>query len=209
MGGPGTSEQGAGWVPIRPRARQIGRTRAVRSQLRGEAGVRAYPVPVPLRLLAALLPLLAAVGCTDDPDDPADDRTSSAVESADPAAVSVEIAFHDASVEPQYHRSWTITADQARMRVVADSYGDVLDESTLDTPPDAWSDFVAALPAALDELDGAGADENCAGGTGLTLEVDGLEGGPRTADSGSCGGHDREVIEDLVAPLVDAAGEAL
>jgi len=45
-------------------------------------------------------------------------------------ATSVVYEYGDSSVEPQYHRSYVIEATPDSVRVVVDSYGDVLADST-------------------------------------------------------------------------------
>lgn len=149
--------------------------------------------------------LVALAGCGGDQDGPDPGRVSA----PDPGRVEVEIEYVDAALAPEYHRSWTITADQDQMRTLATSYDEVLDDTSAATPAEIWSDFVAALPTALARIDEQESDPGCAGGTGLILRVSGLEDGDRTISTGSCGGDNRAVVAELVTPLVEVAGEQL
>ena len=46
----------------------------------------------------------------------------------------------DASVPPQYHRSVTLTVTREDAHIVIDSYGDVLADERVPTPPAVWDD---------------------------------------------------------------------
>lgn len=83
----------------------------------------------------------------------------------------VTYAFHDASVPPQFHRSETLTIDRAHTRLVIDSYGNVLADSTVATPSDVW----AMLGVSLSDVETLAVKDHpqgCTGGTaiGLTIE---------------------------------------
>jgi hypothetical protein len=53
--------------------------------------------------------------------------------------------FGDASVPPQYHRSYTITVTAGQARVVVDSYGDVLAEKAYEITRKEFEDIVRSL----------------------------------------------------------------
>ncbi len=133
-------------------------------------------------------------------------------EYADPATTTVKVAFRDSSVPPEYHRSWQLTLDQESIRLVVDSYGDVLSDETLPMPALEWERFTADLPAAVAELgEPAPGQEGCSGGTGLGFEIDGSLS--RTLDLDNCANDPNLAITDeilaLVAPFthrVDLAG---
>lgn len=69
-----------------------------------------------LSLIASIV-LLAAASCGED-------------EGRFGSATRVVYGYGDSSVEPQYHRSYVIEATPDSVRVVVDSYGDVLADST-------------------------------------------------------------------------------
>lgn len=87
-----------------------------------------------------------------------------------PIDATVVYAFHDSSVPPPYHRSITLTVDQQQARIVVDSYGDVLADETVATPPAVWE----TLGATLDSVASLAVDdpgEGCTGGTAIDLSV--------------------------------------
>ena len=114
----------------------------------------------------------------------------------------VTYAFHDASVPPQFHRSETLTVDRRHTHLVIDSYGTVLADRTLDTPPDVWSGLGLTLGdvASLSVTDHP---QGCTGGTAIGLTVE--AGGTSLVDlapefcAGSNAGLD-SAIDGWVAP---------
>ncbi|WP_299055922.1 hypothetical protein [uncultured Nocardioides sp.] len=155
-----------------------------------------------LALPALLLPL---AGCGADLAD------------RDPDATLVDLAFTDSSVPPEYHRSWELLVDsEATVSTVTD-YEEVLDEGSAETDPQAWQEFLDALPDLVDDADGAGDDpDDCAGGTTLTIVVHDAEPGEvdrGAADEvsettvGSCaGGEEIDAVLRAVTPLAEPTG---
>jgi hypothetical protein len=108
----------------------------------------------------------------------------------------VELRFRDASVPPQYHRSYTITLQAGSIRKAVDSYGTPI--SSADAPLEkAELDKLLADLGKLGLKDGAGDLAGCTGGTGYTLRA--FAGGKKVleASSESCGGKE-------AGPLVKA-----
>ncbi len=78
-----------------------------------------------------------------------------------------EITYHfgDASVPPDYHRSYAITVSADKVRIVVDSYGDILAEETYKITSKQFDEIRRSLEknkiinCALDD------DEGCTGGT--------------------------------------------
>jgi len=68
---------------------------------------------------STLLVLLVAASCGGD-----DDRRP------DAATLTVTYRYQDASVPPEYHRSYDVIVGDGEARVVVDSYGDVLHDVT-------------------------------------------------------------------------------
>jgi hypothetical protein len=82
----------------------------------------------------------------------------------------VTYAYRDASVPPAFHRSVTLTVSRDTSRIVVDSYGDVLADARVATPPAVW----AALGASIDQVSSLAPTppgEGCAGGTGRSVKV--------------------------------------
>lgn len=97
----------------------------------------------------------------------------------------VTYAFTDASVPPQYHRSFRLTVTRGTTSIVVDSYGDVLAEESVPTPPEVWA---ALDPAALESLTVTSTEEGCTGGTSTGLTV--VDGSDTLVDlqAEECGG---------------------
>jgi len=118
-----------------------------------------------------------------------------------PPAEIITYQFHDASVPPPYHRSFVLTFDSERARIVVDSYGQVLAERTAPMTAGLWQQVSGSLPRDLVVQEPA---EGCTGGTGFTVSV--ADGGVVSfALSGSeCGGANSNAAErlaDWVAPV--------
>ena len=77
--------------------------------------------------------------------------------------------FHDASVAPEYHRSYTLTIWDSSARIVVDSYGDVLEDRTINIDVATWERTLAAA----NEFHGVDSVTNpsCSGATSDELTV--------------------------------------
>lgn len=77
--------------------------------------------------------------------------------------------FHDSSVAPEYHRSYTITVWDSSARLEIDSYGDVLLDETIDIDADVWQRTLDAASAfhGTESIP----NDGCAGGTADELTV--------------------------------------
>ena len=83
-----------------------------------------------------------------------------------PPAETITYEFHDASVPPPYHRSFVLTFDSDRARIVVDSYGQVLAEQTAPMNTGLWQQVAGSIPRDLVVQEPA---EGCTGGTGFTV----------------------------------------
>jgi hypothetical protein len=145
------------------------------------------------------VPLLAASGCADDAD-PAD-------AALDPDSTEVEYRYTDSSVEPRYHRSYTITVADGEARMVVDVYGDELHDVTEAVDDATWADLIDRLDA-LHVGDAGGAD-GCSGGTARDLVVTDAEHPPDDpavrAALDVCGGDGEaaaDAVDDAIAPIL-------
>lgn len=118
----------------------------------------------PRRSLASLLVVglsIGAVACGDD-------------SGGDPAATSlsddavIEYQFQDASVEPESHRSYTLTIQRDEVHAVVDSYGDVIGETSEPLPEEVWDGLVDGYG---DVASISSVDSDCDGGTGRSITV--------------------------------------
>jgi hypothetical protein len=131
--------------------------------------------------MRAMLILMILSGCGHDgttgaPEGPAKRASPDTSDMSTPAlrgATRVVVRFQDASVPPEYHRSYTITATPAEIHKVVDSYGEVVGESrrALDD-----GEFDAILESVerrgLRPADRAtGDDLGCTGGTSYSIAI--------------------------------------
>jgi hypothetical protein len=131
---------------------------------------------------AAIAALALLTTCGDDSDGT----------SVDPETASLVYEFHDSSVPPEFHRSYTLTADATSANLVVDSYGDVLHDVTEPMDSAVWEETVQAAAQLEDGSDTT--SEGCAGGTSEELHL-------RDAD--------REVIDVFVDHCGADAGDDL
>jgi hypothetical protein len=124
--------------------------------------------------------------------------------------------FGDASVPPQYHRSYKITLTPGQARVVVDSYGDVLAEKAYEITREEFEGIVRSLSRHRIGRAELGEDEGCTGGTTETIRYSDAAhelfsgsvyhcGG---RDSGNLGG-DARGFADEVRRLIPDLGELL
>ncbi len=173
------------------------------------------------RLLAlttlACLPLVACGSDATGPDavrsdegtagnQPATDVTTPVTSPvADTAIATVVYEFHDSSVAPEYHRSYTVTVTAGSATVVVDSYGDVIAQDTQPIDDVTWRATVDAAAA----LAGTASSENtgCAGGTSdelTALDAAGADVVHVFVDHcDSPGGPDLSIVVSSVLSLFD------
>jgi hypothetical protein len=77
--------------------------------------------------------------------------------------------FHDASVPPQYHRSYVITITRGMVSIVIDSYGDILADREYGITEDQFENIVESLRKNGITNVELGDNEGCTGGTGETI----------------------------------------
>ena len=103
-----------------------------------------------------------------------------------------EITYHfkDASVPPEYHRSYTITVTTDKLRIVVDSYGEILADKEYEITSKQFNDIKNSLEKNKIRNCTLGDDEGCTGGT---IERISFSDGKNKMFSGSvyhCGGKD-------------------
>lgn len=116
----------------------------------------------------------------------------------------ITYVFHDASVPPRYHRSFTLTVTRKSTRMVVDSYGTVLADQTRATPDAVWHGLVAGVST----IDGRPVEvpgQGCTGGTRVDILID--SGDTRVVDLRPefCGGVNAELkdaIRTWIAPAL-------
>jgi len=98
--------------------------------------------------------------------------------------------FGDSSVPPEYHRSYTITVTENDARIVVDSYGNILNESTVAVSSSGFKAILDVIKKSGIGNRSRRGDDGCVGGT---MESMNLFVGQSEVFSGSvyyCGGED-------------------
>ena len=156
-------------------------------------GARRAAAAVVLAVLASLV-----AGCGDD-DDGAED-----VSLSDDAEITY--VFGDSSVPPEFHRSYTLTIDATEVHAVVDSYGDVLEDVTVELPAEVWDGLVAGVGSIAD-IDASDDEEGCSGGTSRSIQI--TDGGETVVvkEIYVCGDSNEgpaDVLDAYVQPVLDA-----
>jgi len=103
-----------------------------------------------------------------------------------------EITYHfgDASVPPKYHRSYTITVTTDKVRIVVDSYGEILADKGYEITSKQFDGIINSLKRNEIRNCTLGDDDGCTGGT---IERISFSDGENEIFSGTvyhCGGKD-------------------
>jgi hypothetical protein len=79
--------------------------------------------------------------------------------------------FQDASVPPDYHRSYTLTFEQNKTHLVVDSYGDVITDTMLNlSEEDIRKIFSLIEKYNIKNKPKNTEDKGCTGGTGISIK---------------------------------------
>ncbi|MDP6545959.1 MAG: hypothetical protein QGH60_18420 [Phycisphaerae bacterium] len=103
----------------------------------------------------------------------------------DTAITEITYHFGDASVPPEYHRSYSITVTADKVRVVVDSYGEILADETYTIAPSQFDDLKRSLER-----------NNIRNCTLVDDEDEGWTGG--TIESITCSDKDNEIFSGSV-----------
>lgn len=135
----------------------------------GEPARSPTVVPDPL---PAADPTADSAATAPRPEPPAPAPTSDPAATADGAIDEIVFRFHDASVPPQYHRSYTIVATAKSIRKTVDSYGDVISDESAALTRAEFDALVAALKThTIKVVPDAAASLGCSGGTARSLKL--------------------------------------
>ena len=117
----------------------------------------------------------------------------------------VTYQFNDASVPPQYHRSYLVTVTRGETSIVVDSYGEVLAEEKTATPDAVWDDLSSGL-AAIEALDPRDSEDGCVGGTSVDVAVVSQKESIVDFYVPECGGSNEDAgqaVQQWIAPARD------
>lgn len=103
-----------------------------------------------------------------------------------------EITYHfgDASVPPNYHRSYTITVTADRAKIVVDSYGDILADEEYEITSKQFDDIQRSLEKNKIRNCTLGDDEGCTGGTSESISYVNNKNETFSGSVYHCGGKD-------------------
>ena len=88
------------------------------------------------------------------------------------SATKIVYRFQDASIPPQYHRSYTITVTKDQINLAVDIYDTVIKEATYDLPDPTMQDLLGFLKMfQVTEKEPGRAAKECTGGTSKLLTV--------------------------------------
>ena len=111
--------------------------------------------------------------------------------------------FRDAPIPPTYHRSYAITVTLNRVKIVVDSYGDILAEKEYQIRNSQFKDVIHSLKRNRIRNSTLGVDEGCTGGT---CEKISYADGEKEIFSGTvchCGGEDTGDLAGDVKSFAD------
>ncbi len=111
--------------------------------------------------------------------------------------------FGDASVPPDYHRSFTITISADKVRIIVDSYGEILADELSKSSSKQFDEIRKSFKSNKITNCTLGEDEGCSGGT---LERISCSDNENEIFSGSvyhCGGNDTGNLCGDISIFVD------
>ncbi|MBN2015582.1 hypothetical protein JW766_02005 [Candidatus Dojkabacteria bacterium] len=105
--------------------------------------------------------------------------------------VEIEYRFTDASVPPEYHRSYTIEVTPDSISIKVDSYGDILVEEEYDINEKEFQEIVDSLAKnKIDKKKLSSDNDGCTGGTSESISYIKEDGGTFEASVYHCAGID-------------------
>ncbi|OPL17711.1 MAG: hypothetical protein AVO35_08585 [Candidatus Aegiribacteria sp. MLS_C] len=117
---------------------------------------------------------------------------------------SIVYEYTDSPVPPRYHRSYAITVDRDSVRIVVDSYGEVLASGNYSTGTETFEEVCAALAEAGLSVGSERENDGCTGGTTETVTVRNAEGVVMEGWVYHCGGGDYGTLRGNAGHLAAA-----
>ncbi|MFM7467290.1 MAG: hypothetical protein ACKO2O_05255 [Crocinitomicaceae bacterium] len=103
----------------------------------------------------------------------------------------IKYRFVDASVPPEYHRSFTITATKQDWHYTVDSYGTIISDSTQKMTEAWWREIKSAYIKAKLRKGKENERNGCTGGTQVIIEVSFRESKQLRLTEARCGGKNK------------------
>ena len=111
------------------------------------------------------------------------------------AILEVVYRFTDASVPPEHHRSYVITVKPGRVKVVVDSYGDILVDKVHKITNEQFENVLYSLDRNQIRNARLKEDKGCTGGTSETISFSDRENEIFSGTVYHCGGEDTGDLE--------------
>lgn len=117
-----------------------------------------------------------------------------------PQDAQVEFRFTDASIPPEYHRSYTLKVDRDETSISVDSYGDLLFEGTVPTTAEAWKNLTTTY-SSIATLSSP-PEGSCTGDTSSSIEITADGSALLEVSASSCDDAARvaAALNDWIAP---------
>jgi hypothetical protein len=160
-----------------------------------------------MRLAVLVLVAMALAACGDD--------SSSTVSTTPtpevivlPDDATITYRFGDASLPPEFHRSYTVTVTSSEVQLAVDSYGTPINEVTVAMDDSTWTALATVPPEIIGLIPETAQD--CDGGTTRSLTID--DGTTSVVDvfTEACGGRGPMVaarIDAYIAPALALLGD--
>jgi hypothetical protein len=103
---------------------------------------------------------------------PSSNRNETSDAAAEAGVLSkVQLRFEDASVPPEYHRSYTISVQPSQLEVTVDVYGEVIAGQTHSVTTQQWDELLSQAAALPQSLSDEAQPEGVTGGSAHTLSL--------------------------------------
>jgi murein DD-endopeptidase MepM/ murein hydrolase activator NlpD len=84
----------------------------------------------------------------------------------------IEYRFNDASVPPEYHRSYSWIVTESKVQYILDSYGSILKDTTIEISELKWEQCKNAfLNCGIKNHKNSNSNQGCTGGTSVTIKT--------------------------------------
>jgi hypothetical protein len=148
-------------------------------------------------LCAALVMAVAVTACGGDDDDASGEPLSD--------SATIEYRYDDASIPPEFHRSYDLSITNKEVHFVVDIYGDIVRDETVPLPAEVWAGLTDTSDAVFN-LEPEETEGDCAGGTARSLAVVDGDNEVLDLDFQVCGGVNdgaATTIDAYVQPVID------
>jgi len=116
-----------------------------------------------------------------------------------------QYSFHDASVPPPFHRSYTITVKSDSVHIIVSSYGNTITDTSLASTPEKLKNIVSLLDSGKVKNSKLAYNDGCTGGTGENILCTSKNVNVFSGNVYHCGGKDSGDLAGDYSLAVNAA----